>query len=107
MRRAALVIPLLFATGANAAEIMDGPAAIEKAQHICRLTPLNMPGQWQAKFVKDNQFGDEWHVWFGKDQTEPLCGFYGAVVKADGSYTSCRASACKPASGLPKIPSQP
>src|ERR1700761_8558905 len=97
MKPTIFTLMLLFATGANAAEVMDGPAAIEKAQHICRLTPLKTPGQWQTKFVKNDQFGDEWHVWFGKDQTEPLCGFYGAVVKADGSYTSCRISTCKPA----------
>src|ERR1700761_7073112 len=97
MKTAMALAMLLLTTGAIAAGVKDAPAAIKRAQHICRLTAPGTPGQWLAKFVKDDQFGDEWHVWFGKDQTEPVCGFYGAVVKADGSYTSCRISTCKPA----------
>lgn len=85
------------ATGAMAADVKDGPAAIKKAQYTCRLKALASPGQWQTVLVKNDRFGDEWHVWFGTNSTEPICGFYGAIVKKDGSYTSCQVSVCKPA----------
>src|SRR5215813_4384266 len=62
-------------TGATAAEIKDGSAAIKQAQHVCRLETPALPGQWQVALRKNAEFGDEWHVWFGKDKTEPLCGF--------------------------------
>ena len=96
---ALLLFPLYACSGSQTAptEIKDGDAAVQKAQHVCSLVKPNSPGQWQATLVKDKTFGDEWHVWFGKDRVEPICGFYGAVVKADGSYTSCRVSACRPA----------
>jgi hypothetical protein len=57
-------------------------------------------GDWQATLKQDTELGDEWHVWFGV-LPEPECGFIGAIVKADGSYTSCVVTACK------RIPKKP
>ena len=105
--RAAIVTAmlLLFAVTAGSEVLADGikdaPAAIKTAQHECGLPTPKTAGKWQVSFVKNFLFGDEWHVWFGKDAKEPICGFYGAVVKADGSYTSCRVSACSSATGKP------
>jgi hypothetical protein len=93
----ALLLPIAaaFATQAPAAEISDGLSAIKKTQDTCTLEPPLPQGKWQAALVKNPKSGDEWHVWFGTSETEPQCGFYGAVVKVDGSYTSCRISSCR------------
>jgi hypothetical protein len=93
----AMLLVSALATETHAASVNDKATAIKNAQSICRLQTPSQPGQWQAALVKNASFGDEWHVWFGKDRVEPVCGFYGAVVKTDGSYTSCRVSACRPA----------
>ena len=96
MRSAVALVFLsaVLANGALAAPISDAASAIKSAQNICRLMPLNTPGEWQARFVKNDNFGDEWHVWYGPNAKEPQCGFVGAIVKADGNHTSCTASIC-------------
>jgi hypothetical protein len=106
MNRIATVIWLLCATspvpafGADT-PVRDAIAAIKKAQFVCKLEPHGLSGGWQATLKKDFEFGDEWHVWFGK-KPEPVCGFAGAIVKADGSYTSCVVTACKRISPKPR-----
>jgi hypothetical protein len=89
--RAVVIIP----PAGGASPITDAAAAIKKARHVCRLgQPASAAGEWQATLIRNQQFGDEWHVWFG-NRSEPACGFYGATVKADGSYTDCSISLCK------------
>jgi hypothetical protein len=82
-------------TVAAAREISDAFTAIKVGRDACSLKPSSASGKWQAVLIKDQAVGDEWHVWFGKNSVEPVCGFVGAVVKSDGSYTSCRESACQ------------
>ena len=77
--------------------IKDAAAAIQKARYICRLEQPSRTGQWQAVLVKDS-----WHVWFGTSPAEPMCGFFGAYVEADGSFTGCVVSACKDAPSTSK-----
>ena len=70
--------------------------AIKKARDVCGLDdPADRSKQWHAVLIKNAKFGDEWHVWLGKAQVETSCGSSGAVVKADGSYTSCEVTLCK------------
>ena len=70
--------------------------AIKKARDVCGLdNSADGSKQWQAVLIKNAKFGDEWHVWLGKDQVETLCGSTGAEVKADGSSTSCVVTLCK------------
>ncbi len=81
--------------GGGKVPVTSSVAAISKARRVCGLgQPEAKPGQWQANLIKNAHFGDEWHVWFG-NRPEPTCGFYGAIVKADGSSTSCSISLCK------------
>lgn len=99
MNRVATTIWLLCsispvaAFGADA-PVHDASAAIKKAQFVCKLEPHGLTGDWQATLKQDPEFGDEWHVWFG-EKPEPACGFAGAIVRADGSSTSCVVTACK------------
>ena|SRR5438874_834457 len=96
IRSAALVwvatIAALLTTSVAADSIIpvkDANAAIEKARRICRLEPRSAMGEWHGVLVNGT-----WHVWFGETRVEPLCGFIGAFVQADGSFTSCAVSAC-------------
>src|SRR3954468_2848009 len=100
MKRRLLALVCLCVAAASTAIAADTPvrdaaAAIKKGQFVCKLEPTtSSSGQWQATLIKNPGFGDEWHVWFGT-LPEPVCGFAGAIVKVDGSYTSCAVSACK------------
>jgi hypothetical protein len=94
---ASLVIGAVAASDAFAADqpVDSAAAAIRKGRYVCQLDqPISTDGQWQAVLIRNASFGNEWHVWFGK-RPEPACGFYGAIVKADGSYTSCAVTKCK------------
>jgi len=93
---ALLFLGIVMAGAAADRPVSDAAAAINKGRAVCRLQQPTSPssGRWQAVLVRNANFGDEWHVWFGT-LPEPFCGFAGALVKADGAYTGCAVTVCK------------
>jgi hypothetical protein len=80
---------------AGAGPIANQAAAIKKARYVCRMSEAGQEGKWQANLVahSDQRTVDEWHVWYGKSNTEPVCDVEKAYVRADGS-TSCVVTKC-------------
>jgi hypothetical protein len=83
---------LLAGNAAYAADaVKSADDAIKIGRKVCRLDANENGGSWHA-ILHANE--NSWHVWFGKTPEEPICGFQGALVQADGSFTGCAVSAC-------------